>query len=55
MIQVKPDGELPWDAVSWVNYSLYGKCKLTAYFLSTELNSITSVSFYIYASKHSQL
>lgn len=47
MIQVRPDGELPSIAVSWVNYTLHGKCKLTAYFLSSELNAVLS-SFFLY-------
>lgn len=55
MIQVRPDGELPWNAVSRVNYPLYGKCKLTSYFLSSDLNTIVSVSLYIYANTHSPL
>ena len=42
VIQVKPDEELPWHAISWVNYPLYRKCKLTAYFLSKELNTTLS-------------
>lgn len=55
MIQVRPDGELPSTAASWVNYTLYGKCKLTAYFLSSELNTIVSSFLFIYAAEHRPL
>lgn len=55
MIQVKPEAELPSTAVSWVNYTLYGKCELTVYFLASELNAIVSSFLFIYAAEHRHL